>query len=181
MPGSTEAVELPIALLWSGEPCREGERASITLTRVPDGSLLLSIDAPFHGDPPPDSEPGPTWALWEHEVVELFLLGDKERYTEIEVGPHGHHLVLRLEGRRKVVEKLLPLDLAIAHAGGRWTCTARLGQGLLPSGELRGNAYAIHGAGEGRRYLAWAPVPGDGPDFHRLEHFRALTLTERPP
>lgn len=174
-------MQLAIASLWSGEPCRDGERVAVTLTRVPDGSVLLSIDAPYHGDPPPAGEPGPTWALWEHEVVELFLLGDDERYTEIEIGPHGHHLVLQLEGRRKVVDKLLPLDLALAHARGRWTCTARLEPGLLPAGPLRGNAYAIHGAGKGRRYLAWAPVPGEGPDFHRLEHFRPLTLTTRSP
>ena len=174
-------MELAITSLWSGEPCREGERANVTLTRTPDGSLLFSIDAPFHGDPPPAGEPGPTWALWEHEVVELFLLGEDERYTEIEVGPYGHYLVLRLEGRRRVVEKLLPLNLVVARVGGRWTCTARLEAGLLPVGALRGNAYAIHGDREGRRYLAWAPVPGEGPDFHRLEHFRPLTLAAQSP
>jgi hypothetical protein len=49
----------------------------------------------------------------------------------------------------------------------------------LPRGADRVNAYAIHGRGPSRRYLAAFPVPGDQPDFHRLDRFGALAL--RPP
>ncbi|MCO4771415.1 MAG: hypothetical protein KDA24_15375 [Deltaproteobacteria bacterium] len=172
----TETVRLPIEMLWDGTPAPASEHASVTVIRVPDGSLVLQIDAPWHEDAPPEGEPGPTWALWEHEVVELFLLGEDEQYTEIEVGPHGHHLVLTLRGRRKVVDTLLPLDVSVSRAGGRWTATARVPKGLVPPGALRGNAYAIHGVGNARRYLAWTPVPGEEPDFHRLEYFAPLAL-----
>jgi len=37
-----------------------------------------------------------------------------------------------------------------------------------------GNAYAIHGQGSERRYLAAHAVRGAAPDFHRLECFAAL-------
>lgn len=167
---------LAIASLWDGAPCREDERATVTVERVPDGSLLIHIDAPMHGDPPPAGEPGSTDKLWEHEVVELFVLGDGERYTEIEVGPHGHFLVLRFEGPRANGTSGHPLEVSMSRGAERWTATARLDAGLVPAGELRGNAYAIHGIGEGRRYLAWTPVPGPHPDFHRIAMFAPLGL-----
>lgn len=169
---------MPIRLLWSGGPCTDEERATVTVQRMADGAVLVLIDAPYYADPAPSSPAGPTWALWEHEVVELFLLGDHERYLELEVGPHGHYLVLLLDGRRKVTDKLLPLEVSVSHDGGRWAAQARIPASLLPPGELRGNAYAIHGAGTRRRYLAWTPVPGPHPDFHRLEHFTPVFGTQ---
>lgn len=175
----TAVASLPIRHLWDGSPCRDDERAVVSVERVPDGSLLIHIDAPFHDDPPPTAEPGSTDKLWEHEVVELFVLGDGDRYTELEVGPHGHFLVLRFEGQRTNGTSGHPLEVSVARSEGRWTGTARLAAELLPPGEvgdLRGNAYAIHGVGEGRRYLAWTPVPGPHPDFHRLKHFAPLGL-----
>ena len=32
------------------------------------------------------------------------------RYIEIELGPHGHHIVLLLDGVRNAVAKLLPIQ-----------------------------------------------------------------------
>jgi len=170
------ALSLPIERLWDGTPGRDDERVHVIVRRMANGDLSLSIDAPLHGDPPPEAPPGPTWELWNHEVVELFLLGDGQAYTEIEVGPHGHHLVLTLQGHRHIVDRLLPLDVSVERVGDRWTAEARIARSLVPAGRLRGNAYAIHGAGEARRYLAWSPVPGDGPDFHRIELFPPLVL-----
>jgi hypothetical protein len=111
--------------------------------------------------------------LWNHEVVELFVLGVGEPapYLEVEVGPHGHHIVLELRGARQVARSHLPLDLRVDRSAGRWTAVARIPRSYLPPGANRANAYAIHGVGAERRYLAWSPVPGPVPDFHRIEHF----------
>ena len=86
-------VVIEVDTLWNGDPAQPGEAVRITLR---DGGphLLLLIDAPYHGDPAPDGPPGVFWKLWEHEVVELFVLGLADRYLEVEVGPHGHHLSL---------------------------------------------------------------------------------------
>ena len=65
---------------------------TVTVTDSPDG-LRVAVDAPAHGDPPPctpEGGPAPvgaTWALWDHEVVELFVLGADDHYTELELGP----------------------------------------------------------------------------------------------
>ncbi len=162
---------------WDGSPAGDDEAARVSVL-VDGAGLLLQIDAPYHGDPPPPGPPGATDGLWNHEVVEVFVLGSgpREPYTEIEVGPHGHHLVLRLEGRRNPVETKLPLELdaVIVPDGKRWAATARLSARHLPPQPHRFNVYAIHGIGAARRYLAWRPPGGDAPDFHRLEVFEPL-------
>ncbi len=171
----TPPIRLVIASTWEGAPAAPGER--VTLLLEDDGETLrVSVDAPRHDDPPPDAPPGPVWGLWEHEVVELFVLGPDETYTELELGPHGHHLLLRLAGRRNVVERMLPVDARWGDRGadGRWRVDAVLPAAVLPPRPWRINAYTIHGKGGGRRYLAWSPAPGEAPDFHRLETFRTV-------
>ena len=166
-------VRLPIERTWDGTPAHPDEVASVTL-RWTDGGLEVLVRAPFHGDPAPEAPPGATWALWEHEVVELFVVGPNQRYTEVEIGPHGHHLVLQLDGVRNIVARELPLELSVEHAEGRWSARAVLAAALLPPGPHTVNAYAIHGRGAHRRHLAWTPVPGPAPDFHRVECFGSV-------
>ena len=162
-------MKVDIDLLWDGSPGRVDERVSL---RIELGThLVIDVDAPWHGDPPPDGPAGRFWALWEHEVVELFLVGPDERYTEIELGPHGHHLGLQLDGVRNAVNTDVPIGWVVEHQGERWKGRASVSREWLPDPIAAFNAYAIHGVGDRRRYLAHAPVPGDQPDFHRLEHF----------
>jgi hypothetical protein len=120
--------------------------------------------------------------LWEHEVVELFLVGqgDPAPYTEIEVGPYGHYLVLKLLGERNVVERELPLTVECERGGSRWSARFHVPEEYLPPGTLRLNAYAIHGLGAERRYLVATALGGDRPDFHRVGLFR-VSLTPQAP
>lgn len=162
-------MELSVCHTWDGIPL-PSPAARVFVTP----ELVVRIEAPFHGDPAPAGPPGPRWKLWEHEVVELFLLGDDDRYLEVELGPHGHHLVLQLHGVRQITSRELPLRYNATIHGGSWTGEAQLQRSWLPKGPLRANAYAIHGLPSQRVYTAWAPVPGPAPDFHRLQHFRPL-------
>ena len=158
---------------WDGHPIGPGEAARAEITADRD-RVVVSVESPFHADPPPASPPGPTDRLWEHEVVEVFLLGRDDAYLEVELGPHGHHLVLELRGVRNVVRRGLPLDYRSRIEGSRWSGVATFPRAWLPAGLDRGNAYASHGAGRSRRHLAAFPVPGDAPDFHRLAAFGAF-------
>lgn len=164
---------------WDGQPALDAEAVDLTLELAAgDASGRLRVSAPYHGDPAPDAPPGRLDGLWDHEVVELFLLGTEQRYLEIELGPHGHWLGLRLAGRRRVVDDAVPIQWNARIEGARWTGEARFAQSALPPGSFAANAYAIHGVGASRRHLAWRPVHGDEPDFHRLEAFGALELVE---
>ncbi|MEM7587280.1 MAG: hypothetical protein AAF560_28090 [Acidobacteriota bacterium] len=183
----TTAIELGINRTWNGLTIGSEERACITLRPRRDG-LGITADAPFHGDPAPPAEPGPCARLWSHEVVELFIVGgclpetpDEENprqpcYTELELSPHGHYLLLRLRGVRRIVEEQLPISYRAQIVGRRWRGEALLPWHLLPTPPHRVNAFAIHGTASSRRYLARTPVPGREPDFHRLEYFEPLEL-----
>jgi hypothetical protein len=168
-------VILLIDKTWDGAPIGADEIARVELIAEPH-RVVATVDAPFHGDPPPAGPPGPTGGLWEHEVVEIFLLGREDAYLEIELGPHGHHLALELRGARNVVRRGLPLRYDARIEGRRWSGIASIPRGWLPDGLDRGNAYAIHGTGLSRRHLAAFPVPGDRPDFHRLDAFGTVRL-----
>ena len=173
------ALELVVGSTWDGQPADAGERAVLRLS-LHGPHLQIEVDAPFHGDPAPSGPAGPTPKLWEHEVVELFVASAEPtpdaplEYLEVELGPGGHHLVLQLRGIRKPVASELPIEFEASTRGGRWTGTATVPGELLPPQPWRMNAYAIHGTGAQRRYLAWQPVPGAHPDFHGPDRFAAV-------
>lgn len=185
------SVVLRVDRTWDGAPVASSEVAELTVGwqggEMP--GLHIAVDAPFHADPPPPGPPGPTDGLWQFEVVELFMVGAASsdgcpRYTELELSPHGHHLVLEFHGVRQVVRQALPLSFTARIDGSRWQGQALLGRSFLPSLPYRANAYAIHGTGLTRRYLAMtavvAPDEKGGvptlPDFHRPDLFSPVVL-----
>lgn len=162
---------LHVASTWDGACAAVHERVCLTLWA--GAQLHIRIDAPWHGDPAPHGT-GSTPRLWEFEVVELMLLGDDRHYLELEFGPHGHYLALRLHGRRRVVEQGMDLVYHAVRNDKRWGGEATVPLDWVPAGPTLVNAFAIHGQGAARRYLAWRPPGGSEPDFHRLDSFAAL-------
>ncbi len=174
-------VRIDIKSMWRGRPATDREWVILTLTGT-DDSLIVHIDAPFHGDPAPEAPVGPTPALWEHEVVELFIAGPGARYIELEFNPYGHWLALALDGVRNIVDDRLPIRFHTFIAGRVWSGRAVIPRSVLPAGPHRVNATAIHGGRDPkrpslkRRHLSWQPLTGDTPDFHQLEAFAPLAL-----
>jgi len=171
-------MELVVGSTWDGRLVGPEEAVTVRLVAGAEG-LRVEVDAPLHGDPPPEAPPGSLEGLWDHEVVEVFLAGPPDGgaipYTEVEIGPWGHFLVLRLHGARHPVARGLPLELHVEHGEGRWRAVARLDGAHFPPGPHRANAYAIHGTGRARRYLAWHPLPGPVPDFHQPARFPRIS------
>lgn len=171
----SQAKTLLIAHDWDGDAAAEVDHIEVTL-RAGVEHLEVEVSAPFYGDPPPDRPAGATWALWEYEVVELFVVGSQDDYLEIELGPYRHHLVLKLRGVREIIERGLRLDYTARIRGDRWRGLALVPWSYLPEGPHRINAFAMHGVGSARSFLAMTPVPGDKPDFHRIACFEEMTL-----
>lgn len=165
-------VRLVIDRLWHGAAALAAERAEVTFA-LGESGLRVAITAGFHGDPAPKAPPGRCDGLWNHEVVELFLANESGHYLELEFGPHGHYLGLRFVDIRQRQGVVPAIAFRAEIAGSRWQGWAELPLAVLPSGLTRANAYAVHGQGEGRRYLAAYPVPGTRPDFHQPQRFRA--------
>lgn len=165
---------LRIENAWDGTPLPPEHWITLHILEDAEG-IEVRVQAPFYGDPePPDGLPGPTDRLWEHEVVELFIAGPNGHYTEIEISPSGHHLVLTLDGVRSPVASGLPMDFQARLLDGHWSGRARLGSAHLPEKPWHVNATAIHGSGTERMYLSWVPLPGDAPDFHQPQVFRSI-------
>lgn len=159
-----------IARTWDGHPIGADEACTLDV-QATDDAIVLIVRAPYHGDPPPTGPAGPRDALWEHEVVEWFVASESGPYLEVELGPHGHHLVLQLDRIRHAVARELPITWDAHIHGDRWHGMARLPRFYLPDGPYRGNAFAIHGVSAARRYLAAEPLPGRAPDFHQPKRF----------
>lgn len=171
---------LSVETTWDGLPCLPSEAAEVRFA-LGEGRLEVSVTARFHRDPAPCSPPGRLDRLWEHEVVELFLVADGDRYLELEFGPHGNYLALTFSGPRRLVRADLPLEYASAVDNDRFRARASLAARHVPRPIVRCNAFSIHGVGEHRRYLAASPLPGKVADFHRIHDYPSERLWRAPP
>ncbi|XP_053109307.1 UPF0462 protein C4orf33 homolog isoform X8 [Hemicordylus capensis] len=178
-------MEFKIEHTWNSFPVSH-DPVMIRLTPENAG-MLMEVSAPFFNDPPaPPGEPGkPFSGLWDYEVVEAFFLnGQTEQYLEVELCPHGQHLVLLLSGRRKVCKQELLLLYEVSRVSARWNGRVHLPWSYFPPSTDKFNAFAIHGSGVNRIYEALYPVPPheirkeQKPDFHRLEYFKSLNLNK---
>nr|XP_033795056.1 UPF0462 protein C4orf33 homolog [Geotrypetes seraphini] len=178
-------MEFKIEHTWNGLPV-DHEPVRIHLKPWDEG-LLMEVNALFFNDPPaPPGEPGkPFNRLWDYEVVEAFFLNDKtEQYLEVELCPHGQHLLLLLSGQRKICQQELALTFEVERNESRWEGRAYLPWNYFPPCVNKFNAYAIHGSEAKRTYEALYPLPhcevqeGQQPDFHRLEYFEPFHLED---
>jgi len=169
-----------VATTWDNQTI---DHAPIQVTLSSNGTHVeLVAGGPFFDDPPgPDGPPGEAyWELWNYEVAEAFFLGDENRYLEVELCPHGQHLLLMLNGGGdQDVADCLPLDFKTSIIGSNWEGRAYIPAEYFPSNVNKFNAYAIHGSGDARTYEALYPCPYgmyDGPDFHRLQYFQPINF-----
>jgi hypothetical protein len=167
--------KLFISKTWNGEKLNQNEIVEIKLDIIFD-KLNIFINAPFYNDKAPIEPTGLKDKLWEYEVVELFLVGEKLKYLEIELGPHGHYLVLQLNGIRHIERKDLQIEYTTKILGDHWHGLAKVPVSYLPSKVNKINAYAMHGEKENRKYNAAYPLSGACPDFHELNSFGKLIL-----
>ena len=157
---------------WSGEELATAEQVRVQL-HATDKGLRVWVESPWYKDPAPPDAPGLVDGLWEYEVVEVFVASaaEPERYVEVELGPHGHHLGLRFHGVRRRVGSPFTFALATTCEADRWRGEAFIDAEHLPKAPWRLNAFAIHASGTGRRYLLAHALPGGAPNFHQPASF----------
>lgn len=169
---------------WNGVPINH-QPLNFTLSSTPDfRGVKFEVQATLFNDPgPPPCPSGQACQnLWDYEVAEIFFLGLDEKYLEVEVSPHGQHLVLLLNGVRKPFRTMLRMSYSATkdELSKRWSGTAIIPLEYFPPGIAAGkmNAYSIYGSGSKRVYEALYPAPKSSstPDFHRLELFKPLNF-----
>ncbi|XP_065643548.1 UPF0462 protein C4orf33 homolog isoform X2 [Hydra vulgaris] len=169
---------------WDSKPISHLP-TKISFTNLNNKFLLVAISAHFFNNPlAPNGRPGsPFPKLYDYEVVEIFFLAENKKYLEVEVSPHGQHLVLLLNGSRNIIKEELPLNYtsSIHYESMSWKGQVEIPLAYMPPDVSLINAYAIHGSGEKRVYEALYSVPQgvyDYPDFHRLEYFKKFSLAD---
>ncbi|KAI6212078.1 hypothetical protein M3Y96_00502100 [Aphelenchoides besseyi] len=170
---------------WDNKPIEDHDPISIQMNwlfQKMDGephkrAIRVQITATLFDDPEaPNDFCGPCSDLYNYECVELFFMNEQGQYLEVELGPHGHWLVLLHESYRKCFNNGEEIELEVQNRfdGDQWICTAEIPLAYLPGAVTRFNCYALHGSGENRHYEALGPMT-DGllktPDFHRKEYF----------
>ncbi|XP_033106022.1 UPF0462 protein C4orf33 homolog isoform X2 [Anneissia japonica] len=172
-------ISFKIKHCWDGTPVsHDAVQIRLSVGAESPDSLQLTVKAPFFNDPAPPGFKvgGAQEQLWDYEVVEAFILGEKDRYLEVELSPHGCYLVLMLNGCHSLWKDKLPLTFSSEiHSNNTWTGQAFIPLTYIPPGPHKFNAFAIHGVGSTYEALYPAP-PGmyDTPDFHRLHLFQDL-------
>ena len=165
--------ELRIQYEWDGTLLESIDQVPLEV-KLTDEGLHIKLQASLYHDPEPPTPPDPekgTWELWGYEVVELFLVGERGEYTEIEMGPWGHHLVLQLDAPRSIVRKEIPMQFTALETEGGWSGEGFVSREWLPDNIVRANAFAIHTVNGNRRYCCYTPLQGSQPDFHQPARF----------
>ena len=62
--------------------------------------------------------------------------------------------------------------------GDKWTGQASIPNEMIPNGVSHYNCYGIRGedSKNNRTYHSLFPVPGEQPDFHRIQYFQPFPL-----
>jgi len=182
--------EFKIAQLWDGTKLEDKDQISLSIDvcKVAEFEdqpcLVITVDAPFYNDPAPSSNGAKNFdTLWNYEVVEVFIKGRHDKYVEIEMGPHGHYLVLVCDGYRQCfLRGIEPVVFEAKIHNSRWKGRMMLPIDVLPpatdipSAPFSFNAYAIHNRdGERVHSAVFPPLKAEEeyaiPDFHKLELF----------
>ena len=164
---------LATRLTWDGHPVKDCALAKLHIVA---GTLRIAIAAPRRHDMPPWDVPNRLWKLWEYEAVELFICtaNNPPQYTELEFGPYGHWLGLRLDGVRNIVDREVAVKYSTERVGPVWIGQASVPLDVLPPRSVEGwrvNLTAVSGPSDNRRYLTAARLHATQPDFHRPDEW----------
>lgn len=122
------------------------------------------------------------WGLWEKDVVEVFVRGDRQsRYFEFQVSPLGQYFELEIFEPRVRTNRSYVSGANFSAAvkeGNGWSASLRIPlKSIMWTGEdeqLVGNAFACLGPVEKRTYWSLFLPEQKKPDFHLPKYFRPL-------
>lgn len=169
--------EFFIQKLWNGEPSPD-ERlwARVFLSQERAGLRVRVVSPMLHEQSIPDAPMGTRVdGLWNHDVVEIFLVGPGHRYLEIELGAGGHFLVLGFESirrRSQAYEDFAPVVRYEKTHEKEWTSDVLIPWEMIPDNVRAVNMFAILSG----QFLAFSPVPGEKPDYHQPDYFPSAQL-----
>ena len=184
---SLSTLTLKVDQLWETPQIRSSSPYACISFEWTEKGLYLNWKALFHNNPSPPCPPTTDcWGLWNYEVVELFIVGRQQNYLELEWGPYGHSLALKLKGIRQLESRVqLPFIPLIVQESFEWKGSYLIPFEYLPP-PIEGswqtefiyqmNAFAIWEDEICRQHAIAFPLQGETPDFHQIEQFPYFKL-----
>lgn len=179
IPKEPDSLYFKIDKMWNGDPCGDESLHAEAWVMKKQTGLEVRVHAPLRdGQRVPDA-PRDTRVdgLWEYDVIELFFVGEDGTYTEVEIGPGGHYLVLSFSDVRQRSNDYAGREFNHRNASatpGTWQSVIQLPWDVLPGKIAKVNAFVISGG----HHLAWSAVPGAEPDFHQPAAFPDVQVAE---
>ncbi len=130
--------------------------------------------------------PGPHWGVWEGDVVEVFLRVGGSEYFEFVLSPLDQPFELQIFEPRKRVNREFRsgfrhgarCENAQPNGAQDWSAWMEVDLDRLGwaggRDDLTGNAFAILGRPDARRYFSLFLPPQTVPDYHLPEYFAKL-------
>jgi hypothetical protein len=127
--------------------------------------------------------------LYDEDCVELVLAPSgryAKKYDEIELGPRGHFLDLRIDRLTRQGDVAWSSGLEVKTVVDEAAHTARIEakftasdivSALKPGAEIPLGLFRMEGTSP-RSYLAWSPPRTKTPDFHVFEAFGRLVVID---
>jgi hypothetical protein len=177
IPSQPDTLYLNITRMWNGDPCDDASLHAEAWVMGKQNGLEVRVHAPLRDGRsiPPAPRDTRVDGLWEYDVVELFFAGADGTYTEVELGPGGHYLVLSFDDVRHRSNAYEGREFDHRNASttpGTWQSVIQLPWDVLPKHIAGMNGFVSAGG----HHLAWSPVPGATPDFHQPSAYPAVTL-----
>ncbi|OGL95613.1 hypothetical protein A2348_01845 [Candidatus Uhrbacteria bacterium RIFOXYB12_FULL_58_10] len=178
IPREPDTLYIKIDHLWNGNPCGDESMHAEAWVMEKQNGLEVRVHAPLRDDRHVPDAPRDTRVdgSWEFDAIELFFVGEDGTYTEVELGPGGHYLVLSFDGVRHRSNDWLGREFVHRNASatpGTWQSVIQLPWDVLPKKIVRANAFVLVGG----QHLAWSAVPGAEPDFHQPDVFSSVTFS----
>ncbi|XP_077552707.1 uncharacterized protein LOC144167246 isoform X2 [Haemaphysalis longicornis] len=148
------------------------------LAMVDKDEIPLEMKAAFFDDvcQPPGPAGGSSVYLSQYEVFQIAFVGTEGYYTQLEIGPYGHYLVILGSVSGSFLKYFLwvdvpnkQMDLTVSYAANvdryrsLWRASLKIPVSYLPPGLKSMNAWAQHGRPSERRVLALYPPPAGSP------------------
>jgi hypothetical protein len=172
IPKYPEVLRLAVGRLWNGQSSGNARLGAFIELQQNEHGVLVRVTTPPLISPKIPEAPIGTRVdkLWEFDAVELFFVDEDGQYLEVELGLGGHYLVLGFDAPRHLVADFVDVPFETHHEvipDGRWVNGILIPRDLFPTNLKALNAYMIAGG----QFLAYHPLPGAEPDFHKPELF----------
>lgn len=179
IPKPPKTLKLSIGRLWNGERCPDSRLSAVAeLQKREDGLFIKTTILPLPAYKAPEAPIGSRLEnLDAFERICLFFVEEGGQYLEAKLGIGGQYLILGFDAPHKIIADFSDINFSINHQvekRGIIINEILILWEFFPAHLSALNAFLVVGS----QTLAYHPIPGNEPDFHRPNFFPFAKLEE---